>query len=139
MVLRTIVVCGIVLATAGPAAAQPAVDVHGDPLPFGAVARFGTIRWRPGVACAALAFTPDGKSIVSADPTNGACVWEVATGKKLRQSGKFPGGNICAAISKDGRWVALAGVERDKDINLLVIAEANSGKVQVRIEEPLVD
>ena len=114
MLFRTIAACGFVIATAGLARAQLGVDVYGDPLPPGAVARFGTVRWRPGVSCDALAFTPDGKSVVSADRINGACVWEVATGKKLRQSGKFPGEFRCAAISRDGRLVALGGTVHDK-------------------------
>jgi WD40 repeat protein len=61
-------------------------DVHGDPLPPGAIDRLGTVRLRhivrdfSGAAC--LAFSPDGKTLVSGGDV-GALVWDVATGKEL--------------------------------------------------------
>ena len=44
--------------------ARPRVDRFGDPLPDGAVRRFGTLRFRHE-AIAGLAFTPDGKRLVA--------------------------------------------------------------------------
>src|SRR5690606_31462509 len=51
---------------AAQAEEEPAkVDLYGDPLPEGAVMRMGTVRLRHSGAANRLAFTSDGKSIVS--------------------------------------------------------------------------
>ncbi len=84
-------------------------DCYGDPLPPGAITRFGTLRLRPAETCVLLAFAPDGKTLVSADRSNGVLIWDRATGKRLRQFGVFPGNLRCAAASPDGRLVAMAG------------------------------
>jgi RNA polymerase sigma factor (sigma-70 family) len=63
---------------------QPKTDLYGDSLPEGAVARLGTVRWRRNGGYACLAFSPDGKTLV----TGGSSlqVWDLATGKQLRHS-----------------------------------------------------
>ena len=70
---------------AAPTPAGPAkVDRHGDPLPAGAVARFGTVRLRHGIEPAALVFTPDGRQLLSVSVTDeGLRVWDPKTGKEL--------------------------------------------------------
>jgi WD40 repeat protein len=57
------------------------VDQNGDPLPVGAAARLGTLRFRPADYVAALALSPDGKVLASAAHGEIA-LWELATGKK---------------------------------------------------------
>jgi RNA polymerase sigma factor (sigma-70 family) len=91
-------------------------DVHGDPLPPGAVARLGTIRWRHGSQASVLAFAAGGKEVVTAGPDGLIKVWDAATGKELRRLGK-PGESGAAdvsyvsyqrpsALSADGKWAA---------------------------------
>jgi len=52
-------------------------DRHGDPLPDGAFARLGTLRWRARGEVEALAFAPDGKTVASAS-SEGLCLFEAA-------------------------------------------------------------
>src|SRR5207253_8727943 len=75
-----------------PAVARPVErqqtrrDLFGDPLPEGAVARLGTVRFNHGDSLATLHFLPDGKTILSEG--NGiARLWNADTGEQL---GEFP-------------------------------------------------
>jgi RNA polymerase sigma factor (sigma-70 family) len=89
-----------------PTAAQPAqgVDLHGDPLPEGAVLRLGTVRLRSGTAN--LALSPDGKTLIG---LRGGCVltfWDAATGK-LRETRELDTHTEWGSVlSADGRLVA---------------------------------
>src|SRR5262245_12210038 len=56
-------------------------DLQGDALPEGAVARLGTVRFRHGNFIHDLAYSPDGKLLVSTS-TDALRVWEVASGKE---------------------------------------------------------
>jgi WD40 repeat protein len=83
-------------------------DRFGDPLPAGALSRFGTVRFRPGASyVTALAFTPDGKQLLSL--ANALNVWDVATGKELRHITAAAGPNSSIrslSASPDGKWAA---------------------------------
>jgi WD40 repeat protein len=72
-------------AAASGAADAPRTDAHGDPLPDGALARLGTVRWRASGNIALTAFLPDGKSVLTLGTDYVVQVWDRDTGKELRR------------------------------------------------------
>jgi WD40 repeat protein len=88
------------------AAPVPKLDLFGDPLPAGTVARLGTVRMRNSWLAAV---TPDGKTVVSAAIGN-LNLWDATTGQDL------PGFPIktdwhylnALAVSPDGKLAAVA-------------------------------
>jgi WD40 repeat protein len=82
-------------------------DRYGDPLPEGALARLGTIRFRHGLATYKVAFSPDGRMIACAAGGGGGGVWlwDAATGKVMRQIGE-QGSAISVAFSPDSKVLA---------------------------------
>jgi WD40 repeat protein len=123
--VQILAVCGLLLflrpaADAGPRPVR--VDEHGDPLPPGAVARLGTLRFRDDGWVRALAYAPDGKTLASAGWRH-IHLWDAATGKLRR---RFLGDNVrvhCLAFSTDGRWLASGG-----DDGLIRLWDAATGK-----------
>jgi RNA polymerase sigma factor (sigma-70 family) len=94
------------------------LDIHGDPLPKGALARLGTLRLRHGGDIKSVAFTPDGKQLLAHGHYDGVRVWDVATGREvqnlLRQRVRQRDmGIIASALAPDGKTVV--ALERDQD------------------------
>jgi len=86
---------------------RPAIaEKDRDPLPVGAVARIGSLRFRHGSGVRELAFTPDGKAVFSGGYGAPIRMWEVATGKELRTFGSADDDYVRLALSPDGRLVA---------------------------------
>jgi WD40 repeat protein len=118
---RIVLVSAVLQASAGAVAAQGLTDRFGDPLPDGAVARLGTLRWRHGGAVTTVAF-PDNKTLVSRGRDGFIRLWEVPSGKQRRH---YPGGYYDAvAVAADGK--TLAGVNWDNEIQLY---ETATGRV----------
>jgi RNA polymerase sigma factor (sigma-70 family) len=85
---------------------SPRVDRFGDPLPPGAIRRFGTLRLRHNYLMLHLAFTPDSKQLIGGIAPRPLVVFDAATGRRLRTIGKSTGGNHYGfAISPDGRRI----------------------------------
>ncbi|HLN33186.1 MAG TPA: sigma-70 family RNA polymerase sigma factor [Gemmataceae bacterium] len=90
---------------------QARTDPQGDPLPAGAVARLGILRFNHGDRLDNLRFTPDGKTILS---TGGGIlrVWDTATGKELGQfSRKVPSWDDQIVLPPDGKTLISLGQE----------------------------
>src|SRR5271156_2207355 len=84
---------GLLLSTASFAAADSSqttsanrTDLYGDPLPTGAIARLGTIRFRSSeLRAAQLGVTPDGKQLISVGRFGSVLVWDAASGRLGRR------------------------------------------------------
>ncbi len=86
---------------------QVRTDALGDPLPDGAIARLGTVRFRHGGYALFLAFTPDEKRLISRG-IDGVRIWEAATGKELWHLPLAPNTEWRTIdLSPDGKRLAL--------------------------------
>jgi WD40 repeat protein len=109
-----------VVATAGGTTAEGAkklrLDVYGDPLPPGATARFGSLRWRMPGAIEAVAVSPDGQRVASVNMYGRVAVWDMATGRQLYELTGSEAGECCLAFSPDGRYLATGGRHEIKKV-----------------------
>jgi hypothetical protein len=72
--------------------------------------RLGTLRFRRGGFVTDLAFTPDGKTIVSHGRDGAVCAWDVAAGRTVQQFTAAGGTERRrASLTPDGRWLAAPG------------------------------
>jgi WD40 repeat protein len=83
--------------------AEPRLDRNGDPLPEGAVARFGSGRLLHGDV-AHVEFSPDGK-VLATSGGDGARLWDVATGKEVVQAHLPRTGGVVLTFTPDGAHV----------------------------------
>src|SRR5437016_6251908 len=107
LILATLLtICSLTARPEPPAAdKKPRVDLYGDPLPEGAVARLGTKRFRPGGSVQSVDVSSDGKTIISAAWGPTIDFWDIDTGKKLRALGNSDRFDL-AIISPNGKIVA---------------------------------
>lgn len=88
---------------------EAGVTARDDPLPNGALLRFGSTRFRSPNPIVSLTYTPDGQFLVGG--CNGpAVVWEAGTGKPIRHlGGDLPQPLGRAHLSPSGKYVAVGG------------------------------
>jgi WD40 repeat protein len=131
-------------------------DLHGDPLPAGALARLGTLRWRHGTPVTHVAFLPNGKTVLTASQDNRVRLWDLETGKELRRfdrkpaengagvgmmggrmmvwavgTAAFGGGGFHVALAPDGKTLAAAGAD-----NVVQLWDVATGKELRQIKMP---
>jgi WD40 repeat protein len=104
----------LILPLAAAYAEPPKLDQYGDPLPPGAIARLGTMRWRVGTAAAIVRFLPDGTLLTISDDLLGQ-VWELSSGSELRHfdlrtaiPGSLPPGQAISVNVAMGRSMTLS-------------------------------
>ncbi|HBI43128.1 MAG TPA: hypothetical protein DDY78_09780 [Planctomycetales bacterium] len=100
--------------SAGPPAPKEAaarLDIYGDPLPDGATARLGTVRFSGTGQLDDVNFSPDGKVLAAAND-GVLSLWDARTGKEIRRFGERQGSGCFQkgfAFSSDGKLLAEAG------------------------------
>src|SRR5262249_15112559 len=115
--LAALAIGGLTLALtpAAPPAAEAAppdekpvarTDAVGDPLPDRALFRLGTLRLRHKNANFAVAFAPDGKTLVVGGRDRRLHLWDPVTGRELRQIEAPENGVHSLAYSPDGKLLA---------------------------------
>jgi WD40 repeat protein len=108
-------------------AKKPRIDVNGDPLPDGAVARLGTVRFQPPEDVGAVALSPDGTTVATTSPgyKTGTRLYfmNTSTGKSVRQPDPADLADHQMQFTPDGKGLVFS---RWSGIKLI---DAGNGKV----------
>jgi WD40 repeat protein len=89
-------------------------------------------------ALTAVAFSPDGKQVAAAEyPVNSVKIWEVVTGREVREFAGQPGPQTLA-MSPDGRWLVSAspGVTVRNAANGKIVTTLTSGDADALVFSP---
>jgi RNA polymerase sigma factor (sigma-70 family) len=84
-------------------------DLPDDPLPAGAVARLGTVRFRHETWVGRFVLSPDGQTLAAAAGKS-VSLWEVPTGR-LRRRFLLPDEAKCVAYAPDGKLLAVGSAD----------------------------
>src|SRR5262249_37931736 len=87
------------------------LDRFDDPLPTGAIARFGTVRFRQGQYIFALAFSPNSRMIASGGRDRVVRLFDATTGKVLRVFRGHENDVTALAFFPDGQRLASGGAD----------------------------
>lgn len=128
------------LASAAPVPKQdPTRDWHGDPLPDGAVARLGTVRFR-GPSTREVAFSADGTRLYSA-ADKVVYVWDAETGRRLPDIPCEPEDTTIKGFESvaTGSHVIRAGTSypaAGREKHELFVARLKDGKQTFKLDTP---
>ncbi len=86
------------------------LDLHGDPLPSGAVVRLGTIRHRQEAPIYRIAFTKDGKYLITDGDDGQLRLWNANNGNLIRRIKVEIDALSDFALSSDSKTVATTGI-----------------------------
>src|SRR5207244_8559477 len=92
---------------------------YGMPSPAGEIRQFAGV---PGIV-RSVAFSPDGRILVTGGKDNTLRLWEVATGREVRRLEGHQGEVESVDFSRDGKWLVSGGL--DKSVRLW---ERDTGK-----------
>ena len=93
-------------------AAQSKLDLWGDPLPEGAIARCGTVRFLPRHVAWAVSLSPDGKTVAVGNmpgswPAECVELWDSATARRIATLASGSSNILALAWAPDGRRLAV--------------------------------
>jgi RNA polymerase sigma factor (sigma-70 family) len=96
---------------ARPEEAEPPAPARADtdPLPAGALVRFGTPRLRHGQAISGVAFSKDSKTLATSSWDRTVSLWQLPSGKEIRRFEGHTAFVSCVALSPDGALLASGG------------------------------
>jgi RNA polymerase sigma factor (sigma-70 family) len=107
---------------------EPRLDRFGDPLPPGAVARLGTVRFRHELGVYSVAYSPDGQLLASGGPDGTIRIWEARTGRELRRCVGHAD-TYALLFSPNGKWLASRTLSSPNGEEKIVrIWDVDSGK-----------
>ncbi len=86
-------------------AKQARTDQYGDPLPPGAIARLGTLRFRHGDYIKMLAFSAERNTLISGSAES-VRLWDIRTGRERRRLDHDGADFMCVTLSPDGKLLA---------------------------------
>jgi WD40 repeat protein len=143
--LSAVLFAGLALALTPPGSGRTAepsakTDLHGDPLPPGAIARLGTVRWRPrhgGIS--QMAFVPGGPYLATAGGL-ALSVWDADTGRLVRtistDGTPLGEGFDCFALTPDGKRILSADQPGGLEARM-TLWDFSTGKVLMQAKSDL--
>ncbi len=113
-------------------AATAKKDLYGDPLPAGAVVRLGTTRYRQDSPIYRIAFTPDGKNIVTDSEDSILRVWDADAGRVIRRIDPEVDAMEDFALSEKGKLIMATGITLEPGggfVRHATMTELDTGRV----------
>lgn len=119
---------------------KPGTDLYGDPLPAGAAARLGSVRFRTAGGPVGMGFAADNETLVAATRERRIVLLNSTTGRMLREIGT-------ADLSIDAMWLTpnrraaittgtLSAAEAGTRIQAVRIWDLQTGKLRSKLERP---